>query len=98
MPDITASRSVVGKHAATFGSAAPARGREVRAWIRQPSGDLAGVWFLSLTTTAGGNQVAVGRRRVRARADRVSRSRGGSTTPVRGGQDLDAAELHIPPR
>ena len=97
MPDITANRSVIGKHSATFGSALPARTPEVRAWLRRPSGALAGVWFLSLTTRAGGNRVAVGRRRVRVRSERAPGPRNGSITTVSGDQEFAAEGPHIPP-
>jgi transcriptional regulator with XRE-family HTH domain len=40
-------RRVVARHAATMDAAYPARSREVRAWIRRPSGALRGLWFLS---------------------------------------------------
>lgn len=40
-------RRLVARHAATMDTAYPARGRDVRAWIRRPSGTLRGIWFLS---------------------------------------------------
>ncbi len=43
----TANRAVVRNHPAVFGSAFPAQTSEVRAWLRRPRGDLAGVWFVS---------------------------------------------------
>ena len=49
-------RRVVARHAATMDTAYPARSREVRAWIRQPSGTLRGIWFLS--EVANGDNVS----------------------------------------
>ncbi|HET7677810.1 MAG TPA: helix-turn-helix transcriptional regulator [Candidatus Limnocylindrales bacterium] len=44
----TARRSV-GRHAATFAAVLPARTMEVRRWLAEPRGHLAGVWFLPRT-------------------------------------------------
>lgn len=63
--DLTANRSLVRTHAALFDAALPARSRAVRAWLRSPAEALAGIWFLSTTTRAGGSKVGVGRQRVR---------------------------------
>jgi hypothetical protein len=47
LPEDSTLRRLVARHAATFDSVYPARGREVRAWIRSPSGPLRALWFLS---------------------------------------------------
>lgn len=47
LPSESTVRRVVAQHATTFGAAYPARGREIRAWLRRPDGPLAGLWFLS---------------------------------------------------
>ncbi len=47
VPDDRTIRRLVTRHHATFGSIYPARGREVRAWLRRPEGPLRGIWFLS---------------------------------------------------
>lgn len=65
MPELTANRTLVARHASIFQAAFPARSRAVRAWLRHPSGMLSGLWFLSSVNTVGGNQVSVGRQRVR---------------------------------
>lgn len=65
VPELTANRSLVAKHAALFQAAFPARSREVRTWLHRPSGALSGIWFLSVANVVGGNQVSVGRQRVR---------------------------------
>jgi hypothetical protein len=47
LPRTTAIRRVVEAHAATMSSLYPARTREVHAWLRNPSGSLSGIWFVS---------------------------------------------------
>jgi transcriptional regulator with XRE-family HTH domain len=47
LPDRSTLRRVVAEHARTMGAIYPARGREVRRWLRDPSGPLRGIWFLS---------------------------------------------------
>jgi hypothetical protein len=43
----------------------PARGREIRPWIRQPSGPLSGIWFLSGIRRRGARDARGGFHRVR---------------------------------
>jgi transcriptional regulator with XRE-family HTH domain len=50
--DSHANRSTVASHEATFAATFPARTARVRAWLRSPVGDLAGVWFLALRREA----------------------------------------------
>ena len=40
-------RRTIDKHRATMNGAYPARSREVRAWLRNPSTPLRGIWFVS---------------------------------------------------
>jgi len=40
------NRQLARRHEATFASTLPARNVEVRRWLREPVGGLAGVWFL----------------------------------------------------
>jgi transcriptional regulator with XRE-family HTH domain len=47
LPDDRTTRRRLERHAATFDRALPARTTEVKRWLRHPSGDLAGVLFLS---------------------------------------------------
>jgi len=47
LPDRSTLRRVVDAHARTMGSVYPARGREVRRWLRDPEEPLRGIWFLS---------------------------------------------------
>ena len=65
LPELTANRALVRAHGALFHAAFPARSREVRAWLREPVGELRGVWFISSANRIGGIRVQVGRQRVR---------------------------------
>jgi transcriptional regulator with XRE-family HTH domain len=47
LPDDSTARRRVAEHDATFRTRYPARGWEIRRWLRQPSGPLRGLWFLS---------------------------------------------------
>lgn len=47
LPDDRTIRRVVDEHAATMAAVYPARSREFRAWLRQPSGRISAIWFLS---------------------------------------------------
>jgi len=46
VPSDNSIRRAIEAHEATMRSAYPARGREVRAWLRKPSGPLRGIWFV----------------------------------------------------
>jgi hypothetical protein len=50
-PDDRTARRIAERFAATLDAALPARSRDVRRWIQQPTGDLRGLWFL--TNAAG---------------------------------------------
>jgi hypothetical protein len=43
-----ANRSTVATHRATFDASFPRRTTKVRAWLRSPGTDTAGLWFLAL--------------------------------------------------
>jgi transcriptional regulator with XRE-family HTH domain len=64
-PELSGVRRLIEEHASVFQAALPSRSREVRTWLRNPSGAIVGVWFLSLANQVGGIQVQVGRQRVR---------------------------------
>jgi len=46
--DTRANRSAVAGHRATFEAAFPSHTAQVRAWLRAPQSNLAGLWFLAL--------------------------------------------------
>lgn len=47
-PETGSTRRVAQRHSETLLSAYPVRNREIRSWLRQPSGPLRGLWFLSI--------------------------------------------------
>jgi transcriptional regulator with XRE-family HTH domain len=47
LPDDTSARRAVVKHASTLDLALPSRGVDVRRWLREPDGDIAGIVFIS---------------------------------------------------
>jgi transcriptional regulator with XRE-family HTH domain len=49
----TANRTVVTRHAATFGAAFPTRANEARRWLAAPAGPLAGLWLVDTRTRPG---------------------------------------------
>lgn len=63
--DSATSRRRVALLSATYAAALPARGWEVRHWLRKPSGQLAGLMFLSIATVGGPNSGLRGQERVR---------------------------------
>jgi transcriptional regulator with XRE-family HTH domain len=56
---MTANRSVIAGHAATFASAFPGRSRAVQAWLRSPAGSISGLWFVSASLLRSTNAGAV---------------------------------------
>lgn len=46
-PESAAIRRIVATHRLTMTSAYPLQGREVRAWFREPTRSMSGLWFLS---------------------------------------------------
>ena len=59
------ARRVLARYATTFGAAYPATSRSVRRWLTEPTGDLAGVWFLSLKHRRAGSEPRGGSKRIR---------------------------------
>jgi hypothetical protein len=47
LPENSAARRAVGRNAPALDGMLPARSRQLRAWLRQPSGPIGGIWFLS---------------------------------------------------
>ena len=65
VPESTTIRRTVERHRTVFDASYPARSREIRAWIRDPVGPLAGLWFLSPTRHLRHKRVGGGSKRVR---------------------------------
>jgi len=74
MPEASTLRRRVARHATLFDRAFPARGVEVRPWLRRPEGRLSALWFLSPSSGATAIRGRGGRERVR-RPSRPSPSR-----------------------
>jgi transcriptional regulator with XRE-family HTH domain len=62
--DTSASRRRVEDVASVFDAAFPARGSDVRRWLRQPNGSLSGLLFLPDSTAGGIGRGSSGRQRV----------------------------------
>lgn len=65
LPSNTSARRRIAAHAETFRSVLPARGSELRAWLRTPVGSIAGIWFLPVIASAYGRRRLIGPKRVR---------------------------------
>jgi transcriptional regulator with XRE-family HTH domain len=64
LPDTSTARRQVQRHAAVLRRVLPARGDEVRAWLRDPVGDIGGILFLPMGDRT---QPRAARQRVRPR-------------------------------
>ncbi len=47
VPGVSSARRIVAAHRNTMDQIYPARGREIRAWLRRPDRSIGGIWFLS---------------------------------------------------
>jgi hypothetical protein len=65
LPDTDRARRQVRANAVVFDAALPARGSEVRGWLRDPVGPIAGVLFVADITPDGTNVARPGTQRVR---------------------------------
>ena len=66
-----ANRALIDHHRATFGAAYPARTLATKAWVNEPVGDFAGLWFVPSRRLTPGNDTV--RRRVRLPRARSAR-------------------------
>ncbi len=55
LPEDSTVRRLIEKHHETMAAVYPARSREFRAWLKQPSERIAAIWFLS--EVAGGDRI-----------------------------------------
>jgi transcriptional regulator with XRE-family HTH domain len=65
LPEGTAARTTLRRFGAVFATTYPARGREIRPWLRHPAAALRGVWLLSPSNRSGGKSVEPAPNRVR---------------------------------
>jgi transcriptional regulator with XRE-family HTH domain len=71
LPASSTSRRRVHGSSATFGAAFPRRRDDVRSWLQHPSGDMAGILFVSDTNRGGAQRVTGGPKRVRRPRSRL---------------------------
>ena len=72
LPASDRSRRRVARSAVVLDAALPARGQGIRAWLRAPAGDLAGILFIANTNRRSANGARGGAIRVRRRVERSS--------------------------
>ena len=65
LPDLDSARRAVARSAALLDGMFPARGPDVRQWLRRPGGDLNGILFVADTNPVGTNARQRGGQRVR---------------------------------
>ena len=70
LPSTETARRRVRASATILDAAFPARGAEIRRWLRDPSGDIAGILFLSDTNPRSDTRVGGGAKRIRRRSAR----------------------------
>ena len=71
LPDTDRARRLVAAHAAVLDASFPARGTEIRAWLRRPEGRISGILFVADTSMGGTNRRTVGIHRTRVRRRRL---------------------------
>ena len=78
VPSGSTVRRRIARHDGIFSRAYPLRGRELRAWLREPAASAGGLMFLSLTHGVRGRRRPIARRRVRRSSSnsQVSHARG----------------------
>lgn len=74
LPDETQARHAVARYETIFRVSLPARGPEVRAWLKAPDRELRGVWFLLNASPDDAKRRFRGSMRVRRRTGQQSRS------------------------
>jgi transcriptional regulator with XRE-family HTH domain len=65
LPDLDAARRAVARNAAVLDRMCPARGPDVRQWLRRPGGDLNGILFVADTNPIGASARRRGGLRIR---------------------------------
>ena len=75
LPDGSTHREAVARHGTSLGRTLPERTVAIRKWVQDPSGSLAGIWFLRDTTSKRGTREPVAPHRVRAAVGQVRTTR-----------------------
>ncbi len=65
LPDLDSARRAVARNAALLDRMFPARGPDVRQWLRRPGGDLSGILFVADTNPVGASAGRRGGQRIR---------------------------------
>lgn len=73
LPSTSTHRRAAATHAALLSASLPARTGQIRDWIRQPSGNLRGLWFFPCTPGTSVMEAALATRRVKRPAGRSER-------------------------
>ncbi len=81
IPNAKMHRDAVRAHSALLTAALPARTRDVVRWLASPDGNLAGIWFVSITTAAGAKSLPTASRRVRVPRKAPRCPKGGAAGP-----------------
>lgn len=89
LPENSASRRAVARHFAVLDQALPLRSREIRRWLRNPRGAIAGVWFLSDDGTADTSRNPSSIRRVRKPKSPTSQALSRSEDQPRGSDSIE---------
>lgn len=95
LPDASTARRRVRTLANVLDRVYPARGTEVRRWLRSPKGSLAGLLFLSTTNIVGDRRDLTSRRRV-ARPRHATAERGAMPSPAIPGFIDSTGEHQVP--
>jgi hypothetical protein len=79
LPEDRSARRAVQRHSTVLDSALPARSRQIRRWLRQPAGPLAGIWFLTDVGSADAKRNPSAVQRVRRARSRSAPDHGDAT-------------------
>jgi transcriptional regulator with XRE-family HTH domain len=82
------ARRTIERHRTTFRAVYPASSRAVRGWLGQPTGSIAGIWFLSPKHRGSGSRARGGAVRVRRRREASGWAWRAAPTARRGLVDL----------
>jgi len=74
----TANRGIVEAHRSSFDVTFPARSNQIRRWLREPSGPIAGIWFVSTDSVPTLKTVGQHRRAARSHTRSSETGRGGT--------------------
>ncbi len=72
LPDETQARHLVDRYGPVFGAALPARGQDLRRWLRRPDHDLRGIWHLLNISPGDAKRRLGGSMRVHRRSGQLS--------------------------